>query len=214
MVYDFVKRFIDLIGASLGLILFSPILILTALLIKITSVGPIFVEHSDRLGKNEKIFRMLKFRTMLKNSHQLIRTDPKYSQLLDEYKKNSFKLANDPRVTPVGKFLRRASIDELPQLFNVLRNEMSLVGPRAYYPDELEEQKKKFPKCTSYIRTALKVKPGMTGLWQVSGRSQILFEKRIEMDATYAEKKSLLLDLYIVLKTPLAILKGEGNAAK
>lgn len=214
MVYAFVKRSVDLIGATLGLILFSPLLLLTAVLIKLTSPGPVFVEHSDRLGRKGKVFRMLKFRTMLKNSHQLIRTDPKYSKLLEEYKKNSFKLNQDPRVTALGRFLRRASIDELPQLINVVKNDMSLIGPRAYYPDELAEQKRKFPHCNSFIETALKVKPGMTGLWQVSGRSEILFEKRIEMDAAYTEKKSLWLDFVILLKTPIAVLKGEGKTAK
>lgn len=214
MLYDFAKRFLDVLGAVVGLILFSPVLVISAILIKLTSEGPIFVEHSDRVGKNGSIFRMLKFRTMVKNSHQLIRTDPKFKKLFSEYKDNSFKLVNDPRVTKIGGFLRKASIDELPQFFNVIAGDMSLVGPRAYYPDELEEQKKKFPRCREFVKEALKVKPGMTGLWQVSGRSQIGFEKRIEMDAKYSTQRSLLSDLRIILETPQAILKGEGNSAK
>lgn len=142
MVYDFVKRVLDIIGALTGLIVFSPIFVLIPLLIKLTSEGPVFVENSDRVGKDEAIFRMLKFRTMVKNSHLLIRTDPKYRELLTMYKDNSFKLSNDPRVTPLGKILRRTSIDELPQFLNVLLGKMSLVGPRAYYPDELASQRK------------------------------------------------------------------------
>ncbi len=213
MLYEFVKRCVDIFGSLVGLLLFSPVIVISAFLIKITSEGSVFVEHSDRIGQDEKVFRMLKFRTMVKNSHDLIRTDPKYKELLDQYKRNSFKLANDPRVTPVGRVLRRASIDELPQFLNVLVGQMSLVGPRAYYPDELAEQKDKFPSCKEFIKKALTVKPGMTGLWQVSGRSEVGFEKRIEMDASYAQRKSLLLDLLILCKTPKAVMKGEGNTA-
>lgn len=214
MVYDFVKRVLDIIGALTGLIVFSPIFVLIPLLIKLTSEGPVFVENSDRVGKDEAIFRMLKFRTMVKNSHLLIRTDPKYRELLTMYKDNSFKLSNDPRVTPLGKILRRTSIDELPQFLNVLLGKMSLVGPRAYYPDELASQRKKFPHCREFVRQSLTVKPGMTGLWQVSGRSEIGFERRIEMDAAYARSKSILVDLSILLRTPIAVVKGEGGSKK
>jgi undecaprenyl-phosphate galactose phosphotransferase len=147
---------------------------------------------------------------MIANSHKLIRTDPKFKKLFEEYKKN-YKLDNDPRVTTIGKFLRKTSIDEFPQFFNVLKGEMSIVGPRAYYPDELEEQKKKFPGCEKLINEALKAKPGITGLWQVSGRSRLGFEKRIALDARYANARSLLLDLKIILKTPFAVINGEGT---
>ncbi len=210
MVYDLIKRILDLVGAVLLLIVLSPLIILAAFLVKFTSDGPLLVEQSNRVGKNSKFFRMYKFRSMIKDSHKLIRTDPKYKKLLDEYKSNSFKLKSDPRVTSIGGFLRRFSIDELPQLFNVIKGDMSLIGPRALYPDELFEQKKKFPKCGSLIAQALSVRPGMTGLWQVSGRSKVGFEKRIEMDANYAKSKSLLLDLTILLKTPWAVAAGEG----
>src|SRR3990167_2434729 len=168
MLYPSVKRLLDTVGSLLGLVIFSPLLVLSAILIKVTSEGQVFVEHSDRVGKDEVIFKMWKFRTMVKNSHQLIRTDPKFKELLTEYKENSFKLVNDPRITPLGRFLRRASIDELPQFVNVLLGQMSLIGPRAYYPDELSAQKEKFPDCRDFIKTALTVRPGMTGLWQVS----------------------------------------------
>lgn len=214
MLYDFSKRLLDVVGALFGLILFSPILITAALLIKLSSSGPVFVEQAGRVGKGETIFRMWKLRTMIRNSHELLRTDPKYRQLLESYKRNSFKLSNDPRVTTIGKILRRTSIDEIPQFLNVLFGEMSLVGPRAYYPDELAEQRKKFPSSATFIKETLQVRPGMTGLWQVSGRSKIGFERRIKMDAYYAKKKSLSLDLLILAQTPAAVIKGEGTTAK
>lgn len=210
MVYFFLKRVIDLTGASLGLLIFSPIMITAAIAIKLTSEGPLLVENSNRVGKNGKTFRMYKFRSMIKDSHKLLRTDPKYRNLLSEYKNNNFKLEKDPRITPIGSLLRKTSIDELPQFFNVLKNEMSLIGPRAYYPDELTEQSKKFPKCKKLIDKSLEAKPGITGLWQVSGRSSIGFEDRIKLDATYAGSGSLWLDLKILLKTPFAIWRGEG----
>jgi lipopolysaccharide/colanic/teichoic acid biosynthesis glycosyltransferase len=147
---------------------------------------------------------------MVRDAHKLLRTDPKLKEFYDEYKKNSFKLEKDPRVTKVGELLRKMSIDELPQFFNVLKGQMSLVGPRAYYPDELEENKRKYPKTLPFIEESLKVKPGITGLWQVSGRSKIGFEKRIVMDANYASKNSIWLDLKILLKTPFVVLKRDG----
>lgn len=210
MFYDLLKRILDVGGAILFLGILSPVIILAAILVKITSDGPLLVEHSDRIGENNKLFRMYKFRSMIKNSHQLIRNDPKFKKLLEEYKSNSFKLGKDPRITAVGTFLRRFSIDELPQLFNVLKGDMSLIGPRAYYRDELDEQKKRYPFCKENISVALSVKPGMTGLWQVSGRSKIGFEKRVELDSNYAKSKSLVLDLVILLKTPWAVFAGEG----
>lgn len=210
MSYEPLKRTMDVVLSASGLIILSPILLFAALVVKLTSEGAVFVEISNRVGKKGQVFRMYKFRTMIKDSHLLIRKDPRFRRLFEEYRKNSFKLKKDPRVTPFGAFLRKTSIDELPQLLNVLKGEMSLVGPRAFYKDELNAQKKKFPLCQKLVQEALKVKPGITGIWQVSGRSKIGFEKRIEMDATYAQKKSLLLDLYILAKTPLAIIKGEG----
>ncbi len=208
--YDFFKRVLDIIGALVGIIIFSPFLITAAVLIKLTSAGPIFVEHSNRVGRNGKIFRMYKFRSMIKDAHVLIRTDPKFREIYEEYKKNSFKLKEDPRVTKVGRMLRSTSIDEFPQLFNVLKGEMSLVGPRAYYPDELEENRKTYPQSSKFIDESLQVKPGMTGLWQVSGRSSVGFEKRIELDAQYAKNHSLWLDAKIFLKTPRALLSKDG----
>lgn len=210
MTYGQVKRIFDIVGAILGLILFSPILLVSAIAIKLSSEGPVFVESSNRVGKNGETFRMLKFRSMIKNSHQLLRTDPKYKKYLEQYKNNSYKLNNDPRITKVGAILRKTSIDELPQLINVLRGEMSLVGPRAFYQDELDSQRASNPACEEWVQKALTVKPGITGLWQVSGRSRIGFVERIKLDANYAAKQSLLTDLFIILKTPYAVIHGEG----
>jgi len=147
---------------------------------------------------------------MIANAHQLLRTDPKFRKLYEEYKKHSYKLRDDPRVTRVGKILRRFSLDELPQVFNVLRGEMSIVGPRAYYPDELEEQQKVYPQTKKYVKELLKIKPGITGYWQVHGRSEVNFDKRVEMDAWYARQRSILEDLKIIVKTPWVMISGKG----
>ncbi|TSC87746.1 MAG: Undecaprenyl-phosphate galactose phosphotransferase [Microgenomates group bacterium Gr01-1014_7] len=208
--YQFVKRFIDVIGSVLGLIFLLPILLLVALAIKVDSTGPIFADTPMRVGKGGKLFKMYKFRSMIANAHDLLRKDPKFQALYEEYKKGSYKLYNDPRITPVGKFIRKHSLDELPQLLNVLRGEMSMVGPRAYYPDELEHQQVKYPSSRKYVKIILSGKPGITGIWQVSGRSEINFDKRVQMDASYVEKRSIIYDLWLLLKTIPAVLSGKG----
>jgi lipopolysaccharide/colanic/teichoic acid biosynthesis glycosyltransferase len=215
MFYDSVKRIIDIVGSIFLLILFSPIMIVTSILIKLTSPGPVFVEktnaHMKRMGKNGKIFRLYKFRSMIVQADILERTDPKYQHVyLEKHARGNYKPFNDNRITGIGKFIRKHSIDEMPQLFNVLRGEMSLIGPRAYLPDELEEQQERFPGTHKYVKEMLTIKPGITGYWQVTGRSQVNFDKRIEMDAYYARKKSLLLDMLIVLKTPWVMITGQG----
>ena len=183
MYYGLVKRIIDFTGALFLLILFSPILVVAATAIKLSSKGPVLADIPKRVVKNGRLFRLYKFRSMIVNAHKLMKTDPKFKKLYQEYKKSSYKLHEDPRVTNIGKIIRRYSIDEMPQLVNVLKGEMSLVGPRAYYPDELEEQQKKYPHTKKLVRETLSVKPGITGFWQVSGRSEVNFDKRIEMDA-------------------------------
>jgi len=139
-----------------------------------------------------------------------LRVDPKFRKLYEKYKKNSYKLKDDPRITRVGRFLRRFSLDELPQILNVLKGEMSLVGPRAYYNDELANQQKVYPETTEYVQEILTAKPGITGYWQVSGRSEVNFDKRVKMDANYLRKKSVWQDMMIILKTPWAMLSGKG----
>lgn len=208
--YSFVKRLIDFAGSFLGLIFLAPLLVIVAAAIKVDSNGPIFADTPMRVGKNGKLFKMYKFRSMIANAHDLLRTDPKFQALYEEYKKGSYKLYNDPRITNVGKFIRKHSLDELPQLLNVVMGEMSLVGPRAYYPDELENQQRKYPDSRKYVKIILSGKPGITGIWQVSGRSEINFDKRVQMDASYVQRKSVFYDLWLLLKTVPAVLSGKG----
>ncbi len=214
MIYDFLKRAIDIFGAIFSLIIFSPILITFAIILKLTSAGPIFYTP-ERVGKYGKIFKMLKFRSMrmykikgkFVHAREYLETD---SKLRKEYQKSSFKLKNDPRVTPIGKILRRFSIDEIPQLINVLKGNMSLVGPRAYQHDELMHQQKIYPKTKKFVKIILETRPGASGPWQVSGRSFINFDKRVEMDAKYVQKRSILYDILIIIKTPIAMVVGTG----
>ena len=165
-----------------------------------------------RVGEGGKLFRMYKFRSMVVGAHDLLHRDPRYKNLLKKYQQNSYKLAidEDPRITRIGKFIRKTSIDELPQLFNILKGEMSLVGPRAYYSYELEEQQVNFPGTGKFVKIILTSKPGLTGVWQTSGRSAINFDKRVEMDALYVEKKSIIYDLWLLLRTVPAVIFGRG----
>jgi len=210
MLYDFLKRLIDIVGSIFLGILFLPVCILTAIAIKLETSGPVFAETPRRVGKNGKSFKLFKFRSMIQNAHILLRTDPRFKKLYEEYKKSSYKLKEDPRVTRVGRFIRKHSIDEIPQLINVLKGEMSLVGPRPYYFDELRDQQKKYPKTKKLVKEVLQVKPGITGAWQVSGRSEINFDKRIQMDADYARRRSILYDFLVLLKTPWVMISGQG----
>ncbi|TMI77466.1 MAG: sugar transferase [Bacteroidetes bacterium] len=184
--YETVKRFMDIIFSLMLLIFFFPVIIGVAIAIKINSAGPILADTPQRVGKNGKLFKMYKFRSMIQNAHEMLRENPQFEQLYEAYKKGSYKLKNDPRVTQVGRFIRKYSFDEVPQLINVFKGDMSLVGPRAYYPDELRNQQKKYPHTQDSVKIVLSVKPGITGYWQVSGRSEINFDKRIEMDARYS----------------------------
>jgi lipopolysaccharide/colanic/teichoic acid biosynthesis glycosyltransferase len=189
-------------------------MLLTALIIKITSPGPALVEktnsHMKRIGRGGIIFRLYKFRSMPVNSDSILTSDPRFKKLFREWKKSNFKLHEDPRVTKFGRFIRKYSIDEMPQLFNVLKGEMSIVGPRPYHVQELEEQQKVYPDTRKYVIETQTVKPGITGRWQVTGRSNINFDRRIKMDAEYARKKSLWTDIVIIFKTPVAMISGVG----
>lgn len=207
LVYNLFKRSLDIIGSVLGIILLSPLLFLTSVLIKLDSEGPVLAETPLRVGQNGELFRMYKFRSMYKNAIEILEKNPK---LMEEYKKNSYKLINDPRITRVGKIIRKLSVDELPQLFNILKGEMSLVGPRAYYPFELDEQQKKYPQTEEFVKIILQAKPGLTGVWQISGRSEINFDKRVEMDANYVTRRSIIHDVWLILKTIPAVLTGRG----
>lgn len=210
MAYDFFKRLIDILGATVLSILFLPICLLTAMAIKLETPGPVFADTPERVGKGARPFKLYKFRSMIENAHLLLRTNPKFKQLYEQYQKSSYKLKDDPRVTKVGRFIRRHSIDEIPQLINVLKGEMSLIGPRPYYFDELKNQQKKYPETKELVQEVLRTKPGITGFWQVSGRSEVNFDRRIEMDARYARRRSILFDLLILLKTPWVMISGQG----
>ncbi|KKQ38346.1 MAG: Undecaprenyl-phosphate galactose phosphotransferase [Candidatus Roizmanbacteria bacterium GW2011_GWA2_37_7] len=204
------KRLIDVLLSIILIALFGIFAIVIAILIKFSSDGPIFADVPERIGQHGKRFRMFKFRSMIQNAHTLLRTDPRFEELYKEYKKGSYKLQNDPRITPIGKFIRKHSLDELPQILNVLNGDMSLVGPRAYYPDELENQQNEYPHARKLVDKVLSVKPGITGLWQVSGRSEINFGERIIIDARYVDQISLRNDLIIIAQTPLVMLTGKG----
>lgn len=207
----YIKRAFDIIGSIIGIILFSPVMLISSIWIKLVSPeGPVMADIPNRVGKDKNPFKFFKFRSMYPNAHNLLKED---KELYEKYVKNNYKLHadEDPRLIKGGKFLRKSSIDEFPQFFNVLKGEMSLVGPRAYYFDEIRDQIKRFPEAEKYINEVLKVKPGITGLWQVSGRSNIGFVDRVKLDAEYAKNVSLLYDLRIVLKTPYVVLMGKGS---
>lgn len=210
MYKTYIKRIIDIICSIVLLILFLPLSIIIAFAILFDSEGPIFADVPERVGQDGKTFKMYKFRSMIQNAHSLLRKDKRFKSLYEEYKKSSYKLKKDPRVTRVGKFIRKHSLDEIPQLLNVLRGDMSLVGPRAYYPDELQNQQEKHPYTKKHIHKVLKVKPGITGLWQVTGRSEIGFDKRVAIDARYVDNISLIMDTAIMIKTPFVMISGKG----
>ncbi len=209
MFYDFVKRIMDIILSLIGLVILSPFLIVTATAIKLDSKGPVMADTPQRVGRNGQLFKMYKFRSMVMGAFEVLQKNP---ELLEKYKKNSYKLGidEDPRITKVGKFIRKTSLDELPQLLNILKGEMSLVGPRAYYPFELAEQQEKYPNSKVFVKIILSSKPGLTGVWQVSGRSQINFDKRVEMDAYYVKRRSVIYDLLLIFKTIPAVAFGRG----
>jgi lipopolysaccharide/colanic/teichoic acid biosynthesis glycosyltransferase len=210
MDYNVLKRLVDIVGSIFLVMLFFPISVIVAIAILIDSPGPILADTPERVGKDGRPFKLLKFRSMIVNAHEKLRSDPKLKSLYAEYKRNSYKLVDDPRVTKVGKFIRKHSLDEIPQFLNVLRGDMSLVGPRPYYPDELIDQQRKYPHTRDLVKIVLSSRPGITGFWQVSGRSEVNFDKRIKLDADYVKKASLWLDIKILLKSPWAMISGKG----
>lgn len=210
--YTFLKRLMDIVGSLLAIVIFSPILVAAAVWIKrVSPDGPVFADLPMRVGKNKKPFRFLKFRSMIPNAHEFLLKDP---VLYKKYIDNNYKInaEEDPRIIKGGVFIRKYSIDELPQFFNVLKGDMSIVGPRAYYFFEIEEQEKRYPETSELIKKAVSVKPGITGPWQVSGRSLIGFVERVKLDADYANNRSILYDILIVLKTPYVVLTKKGAA--
>ena len=205
------KRLIDVLGSLCLLTILSPVFFIIAAVIKLTSRGPVLFQQK-RIGEHGTPFTFLKFRSMYMNNDSSEHKEYVRRLIAGRAQKKStdgngagvFKLTNDPRITPVGRFLRRSSLDELPQLFNVLRGEMSLVGPRPPLPYEVEAY------ATWHRRRLLEAKPGITGLWQVYGRSRVEFDDMVRLDLRYARDCSPLLDLKILLQTPKAVMSGDG----
>jgi len=197
-----IKRIIDLLLSLISLVITSPLFLLFSLLIRIDSPGPILYRQK-RMGKGGKSFDFYKFRTMIVDADQrlaeLLASDKKQHDEFDTY----HKLFNDPRVTRVGRFLRKISFDEFPQIINVFKGDMSWVGPRAYIPSELEDM----GESAAIIH---RVSPGLTGWWQVMGRHNVTFEERLRMDEYYISNFSLLMDVFILIKTIPVILSGHG----
>lgn len=197
--YLFIKRWMDVFGSLCGLVFLSPLFLLMALLIKLEDPkGPVFFKQV-RIGKDEKEFGMYKFRSMTTDAEERLNDLLKHNEVSGAM----FKMKDDPRVTKIGKFIRKTSIDELPQLFNVLKGDMSLVGPRPPLPREVEEY-------TSYDKQRLLVTPGCTGLWQVTERNNVGFKEMVELDLKYIKRRNLIFDLKIIFKTVVVIFKSNG----
>jgi exopolysaccharide biosynthesis polyprenyl glycosylphosphotransferase len=207
--YDALKRALDFVGSLARLIVLSPLFLLIAALVRLQSSGPVFFRQA-RIGLHAKPFTMLKFRTMYVNADDVVHQQyvswfiKSSSQTSHTGKDTLFKIANDPRVTAVGRILRKTSFDELPQLWNVLRGDMSLVGPRPPLRYEVDQYE------PWHCRRVLEVKPGITGLWQVSGRSRTTFDEMVRLDLRYARTCSLWNDIKILLATPRAVISGKG----
>ena len=201
--HHFGKRLFDICFASAAMLLGAPLFSTIALLIKLTSRGPIFYKQ-ERVGRGGELFFCYKFRSMFRDAdrrlHAMLATD---LQMRAEWQA-TFKLKTDPRVTPIGKFLRKSSLDELPQFWNVLRGELSVVGPRPVVRKEAEEY------LGARAIKILSVKPGITGLWQVSGRNNTTYEERLALDELYVDKRNFWLDLALIARTPLAMLRSNG----
>ena len=210
-VYDGLKRLLDLAASLTLLAILAPLFLVVAILVKLKSPGPVLFKQV-RVGQGMAPFTMLKFRTMHVNSghaahHEFVTSFIKSGRQAQEAGKNGmFKIANDPRVTPVGRILRKTSLDELPQLWNVVRGDMSLVGPRPPLNYEVQEYQ------PWHCRRVLEAKPGITGLWQVAGRSRTTFDEMVRLDLRYARARSLWTDVKILLATPAAVIVGKGAA--
>ena len=188
-----VKRFGDVVFALVALVLASPLFVLMTLLVKLSSAGPIFYVQ-ERVGRNYRRFGCIKFRTMYSEADDLLlNLLDKSPELKIEFERD-FKLRKDPRITPVGMFMRRSSLDELPQFINIIMGDMSLVGPRPIVEKEI-------PKYGDFMDTIVSVRPGLTGLWQVSGRNNLSYQRRVQLDFIYATNRSLLLDIRVILRT-------------
>ncbi|HAZ47609.1 MAG TPA: galactosyl-1-phosphate transferase [Cyanobacteria bacterium UBA11369] len=202
---DAAKRLFDILFSLSVLILFSPIYLVLALLIAVSSPGPIFYLQ-ERVGRNYKRFGCIKFRTMIVNADEVLRQMMETDQALRQEFADNFKLKHDPRITWIGRFLRVTSLDEFPQFWNVLKGDMSVVGPRPLVPDELYMYGDRMDKV-------LTIKPGITGLWQVSGRNDIPYERRVKIDVYYVNNRNFWLDVWIIIKTLGVVFFPNNNGA-
>jgi lipopolysaccharide/colanic/teichoic acid biosynthesis glycosyltransferase len=202
---EFAKRLFDIAFSLSVLILFFPVYIILALLIAASSKGPIFYIQ-ERVGKNYRPFKCIKFRTMVTNADEILAQMMETSPELREEFTNTFKLKQDPRITKIGHFLRITSLDEFPQFWNVLKGDMSVVGPRPLVVEEL-------PKYGIHIDQVLTIRPGITGLWQVSGRNDIPYPRRVLIDLHYVKFRNFWLDLWIILKTINVVVMPKNNGA-
>ena len=198
-VYLILKRVFDIVASILGLIILSPIFLIVSIAVKLDSKGPIIFAHT-RKGLNQSDIKIYKFRTMYENSQEIFENFTKEQK--EEFYKN-FKLENDPRVTKVGEFLRKTSLDELPQLINILNGSMSIVGPRPIVEKEVS-------LYGVYAKKLFSVVPGLTGYWQANGRSDTSYEERIKMDMYYIDNRGVWMDIKIIFKTVISVIKGEG----
>lgn len=198
------KRALDISVASLTLVLISPLMIMAAIAVRVTMGAPVFYKHA-RIGRDGRPFSCLKFRTMVNNAPEVLEAHLAANPAAAAEWNGSRKLMDDPRITWLGHLFRRSSIDELPQIFNVLRGDMSCVGPRPIVPEELEAYG---PHAKDY----LSVRPGLTGIWQVSGRNTLSYASRVKLDALYVRRRSLLLDLVLLVKTIPALMKFDQTA--
>lgn len=200
IIYEILKRTLDIIVSLISLIILSPILLIVALLVKADSKGPVIFSQ-PRVGKNGKIFKMYKFRSMVENAEDILRE----LKSKNEMSGPMFKIKHDPRVTRIGRFIRKTSLDELPQLINVLKGDMSLVGPRPNLPREV----KQFDK---WMLDKLVVRPGLTCFWQVMGRNSIGFIEWMKLDIKYVEERNLILDIVLIIKT-FRVMFGDKTAS-
>ena len=198
-VYEIVKRIFDIIVGLLGILILSPIMLIVAILVRVDSPGAVFFGH-ERIGKNNKRIKVYKFRSMYKNSQEI------FDNFTEEQKREyyiNFKLDNDPRITKIGSFLRKTSLDELPQLINIIKGDMSIVGPRPIVEKEIE-------KYGAYFDKFVSVTPGLTGYWQANGRSDTTYDERVQMDMYYIDNRSFIMDIKIIFKTFISVIKKEG----
>jgi lipopolysaccharide/colanic/teichoic acid biosynthesis glycosyltransferase len=198
LLYYVIKRLLDIVLSISGIIVLMPVFVIIALCIKLDDGGPV-LHFREIIGLHGRRFYALKFRTMIRNADEFL---AKHPELLRKYQQN-MKLIGDPRITRVGKFLRKTSLDELPQLFNVLVGQMSLVGPRIIHPSEL-------PRYGEYAQKRLSVRPGITGLWQISGRQHISYDERVRLDMQYIDHRSCIADIVILLKTVKVFIVHTG----